>query len=52
MASCRSIEFFGSYEEALDAVRHFEDSKLCRFPVVKRRVYDHGRKLKVISSVM
>jgi len=52
MTSCQSMEFFDSCEEAFDAVRKFEDRNHCKFLVVKRRVCDHGRKLKVISSVM
>jgi len=47
------MEFFDtdSCEEAFDAVRKFEDRNHCKFLILKRRVYDHGRKLKVISSV-
>ena len=36
-------EFVGSYEEALDVVRQFEETTNSKFLVVKRRVYESGR---------
>ena len=44
MAANTSVcEFVGSYEEALDVVRQFEETTNSKFLVVKRRVYESGR---------
>jgi len=43
MAANANSDCVASYEEALEAVRQFEETTNSKFLVVKRRVYDYGR---------